>query len=170
MLWEIEDYAMTSAPIPSPAVVDVMAVSHVAIRVIDLDRSVDFYTRIFGYDVFIDNRPGPTVIGLIGGLAIALIKSTASAEDVALAKAADRAGSLGHTCMAFSVDDIDATHALLKAAGLTKTDKPEEIGAVRVVFIRDPDGALLEFIQLGGGAASLAELAPRIKARAAKGA
>ena len=151
------------------AVVPVKAVSHVAIRVTDLDRSVDFYRRVFGYDVFIDNRgAGTTVIGLIGGLAIELIKSEASAEDIARAKAADRAGGLGHTCMAFSVDNIDATHAALKSAGLTRSEKPEEIGAVRVVFIRDPDGALLEFIQLGGGAASLAELAPRIKARAAR--
>jgi glyoxylase I family protein len=152
----------------APAVVGVKAVSHVAIRVTDLDRAVDFYSRVFGYDVFIDNRPGPTVLGVIGGLAIELIKSDADAAEIARAKAAERNGSLGHTCMAFSVDDIDATHALLKAAGLTKTDKPEEIGAVRVVFIRDPDGALLEFIQLGGGAVSLAELAPRIKARAAR--
>ena len=159
---------MTDTLASQAPIVDLKAVSHVAIRVTDLDRAVDFYRRVFGYDVFIDNRPGPTVIGLIGGLAIELIKSTATPEAVAAAKAADRAGGLGHTCMAFSVGDIDATHAKLKAAGLTRTDKPEEVGAVRVVFIRDPDGALLEFIQLGGGAASLAELAPRIRARAAR--
>ena len=167
---------MTVPPVPAPTapLVDLRAVSHVAIRVSDLDRAVDFYRRVFGYDVFIDNRPGTTVIGLIGGLAIELIKSAASPGDIAAAKAAaktaDAAGAaLGHTCMAFSVDDIDAAHARLKAAGLTRTDGPEQVGAVRVVFIRDPDGALLEFIQLGGGAASLAELAPRIRARAAKG-
>jgi len=146
-------------------IVPVKAVSHVAIRVTDLDRAVDFYSRVFGYDVFIDNRPGPTVIGLIGGLAVELIKTEAAAGTTA----PERGAGLGHSCMAFGVADIDAVHAALKAEGLTKTDAPEQIGAVRVVFIRDPDGALLEFIQLGGGAGSLAELAPRIKARAAKG-
>ena len=170
---------MTDTPAPAPAsaasapLVDLMAVSHVAIRVSDLDRAVDFYRRVFGYDVFIDNRPGTTVIGLIGGLAIELIKSPATPEAITAAKAAsktaDAAGAiLGHTCMAFSVADIDAVHARLKTAGLTRTDGPETVGSVRVVFIRDPDGTLLEFIQLGGGAASLAELAPRIRARAAR--
>ena len=170
---------MTDTPAPAPAstasapLVDLMAVSHVAIRVSDLDRAVDFYRRVFGYDVFIDNRPATTVIGLIGGLAIELIKSPAAPEAITAAKAAsktaDAAGAtLGHTCMAFSVADIDAAHARLKAAGLTRTEGPETVGAVRVVFIRDPDGTLLEFIQLGGGAASLAELAPRIRARAAR--
>jgi glyoxylase I family protein len=145
----------------SAPLVSVKAVSHVAIRVTDIDRAVDFYSRVFGYDVFIDNRPKPTVIGVAGGLAIELIQIDAPAGAVPEA-------GLGHSCMAFSVDDIDQVHATLKAQGLVDTDGPRQVGAVRAVFIRDPDGALLEFIQLAGGAASLAELAPRIKARAAR--
>lgn len=156
---------MTAEPIAP-----IKAVSHVAIRCTDLDRSVEFYQKVFGYDVFIDNRGQPggyTVIGLLGGVAMELVKSEPTPDTVERAKAGDRAGGLGHSCIALSVEDIDATHARLKAAGLTKTDGPEQVGTVRVIFIRDPDGALLEFIQLGGKNSSLAEIAGKMRARAA---
>jgi len=154
---------MSAAPVAA-----VKGVSHTAIRVTDIDRAVDFYRRVFGYDIFIDNRPdGGAVLGVIGGLAIELLGSKA-ATAAANPAYSDQDPALGHFCMAFSVDDLDATHRQLKAAGLVKTDGPEQIGVVRVVFIRDPDGTLLEFIQLGGGAASLAELAPLIRARDAR--
>ena len=158
---------MTAEPIAP-----IKALSHIAIRCTDLDRSVEFYRKVFGYDVFIDNRGEPggyTVIGLLGGVAMELVKSNPSAEALA-SMAADRGGMLGHSCAAFSVEDIEATHAQLKAQGLVDTDGPEQIGTVKVVFIRDPDGALLEFIQLGGRNSSLAEIAGKMRARAAQSA
>jgi catechol 2,3-dioxygenase-like lactoylglutathione lyase family enzyme len=142
----------------------VKALSHTAIRVADLDRSVDFYQRLYGYDVFIDNRGQPggyTVLGLIGGHTVELIRQDAGPEDKAPRDV------LGHSCIAFSVEDIDATHAALKANGYVKTDAPETFGNVRVVFVRDPDGTLLEFIELPRKMASLAELAARMRAKAA---
>jgi glyoxylase I family protein len=147
----------------------IKALSHVAVRCTDLDRSVTFYQKVFGYDVFIDNRGQPggsTVIGLLGGVAMELVKSDPTPAAIESAKATRGAG-LGHSCIAMSVEDIDATHASLKAAGLVTSDGPEQVGTVRVVFIRDPDGALLEFIQLGGKNSSLAEIAGKMRARAA---
>lgn len=155
---------MSTAPL-----IATKALSHIAIRCTDLDRSVAFYQRVFGYDVFIDNRGQPngyTVIGLLGGVAMELVKTDASDAEIAAAKAARP--TLGHSCVALSVDDIDAVHATLKADGLVDTPGPETFGAVRVVFIRDPDGALLEFIQLGGKNASLAEIAHKMRAKAAR--
>ena len=151
---------MTAKP-----VVPVKALSHTAIRVADLDRSVAFYEKLYGYDVFIDNRGTPggtTVLGLIGGHTVELIKQEAPAD----AKAPRDV--LGHSCIAFSVDDIDATHAALKAEGYVRSDGPETFGNVRVVFVRDPDGTLLEFIELPRKMASLAELADRMRAKAAR--
>jgi catechol 2,3-dioxygenase-like lactoylglutathione lyase family enzyme len=155
---------MTTEPIAP-----IKALSHMAIRCTDLDRSVDFYRKVFGYDVFIDNRSQPggyTVIGLLGGVAVELVKTAATDEQIA--RAQKERPALGHSCIALSVEDIDATHAKLKAAGLTNTERPEQVGTVRVVFIRDPDGALLEFIQLGGRNSSLAEIAGKMRARAAQ--
>lgn len=150
---------MTASP-----VISVKALSHTAIRVADLDRSVDFYQRLYGYDVFIDNRGVPggyTVLGLIGGHTVELVRQEAEPG----AKAPRDV--LGHACICFSVEDIDATHASLNAEGYVKTDAPETHGNVKVVFVRDPDGTLLEFIELPKKMASLAELAARMRAKAA---
>jgi catechol 2,3-dioxygenase-like lactoylglutathione lyase family enzyme len=158
---------MSASPNSTVPVIAVKALSHTAIRVADLDRSVDFYQRLYGYDVFIDNRGQPggtTVLGLIGGHTVELIL-----QDAATGAKAPR-DVLGHSCIAFSVDDIDATHATLKAAGYIRGDAPETFGNVRVVFVRDPDGTLLEFIELPKKMASLAELAARMRAKAAAGA
>jgi len=142
---------------PAP-VIAVKGLSHTAIRVSDIDRSVAFYEKLYGYDVFIDGRPtGGPVLGLIGGHTVELIPQTADPD----AKAPRDV--LGHSCIAFSVEDIDATHATLKAAGYVRSDGPETFGSVRVVFVRDPDGTLLEFIQLPGRRASMADVATRMR-------
>ncbi|MEI7932746.1 MAG: VOC family protein [Alphaproteobacteria bacterium] len=144
------------------AVVPVLGLSHTAIRVSDQDRSVDFYQGLFGYDVFIDGRAeGGPVLGLVGGHTVELIKQAAGEG----AKAPRDV--LGHSCIAFSVEDIDATHAALKAAGYIRSEGPETFGTVRVVFVRDPDGTLLEFIQLPGRRKSMAEVAARMREKAA---
>jgi catechol 2,3-dioxygenase-like lactoylglutathione lyase family enzyme len=145
------------------AVTTVKALSHTAIRVRDLDVSVKFYQDLFGYDVFIDGRsqqPVGPVLGLIGGHTVELLR-----QDAPEGAKAPR-DVLGHSCIAFSVEDIDATHAAVKAAGYIRSDAPETFGNVRVVFVRDPDGTLLEFIQLPGRRASMAEVAARMRQKA----
>jgi catechol 2,3-dioxygenase-like lactoylglutathione lyase family enzyme len=144
-------------------VAEVKALSHTAIRVRDIDASVKFYQDLFGYDVFIDGRgqqPVGPVLGLIGGHTVELLLQPAEAG----AKAPRDV--LGHSCIAFSVDDIDATHAAVKAAGYIRSDKPETFGNVRVVFVRDPDGTLLEFIELPGKRGSMAQVAARMREKA----
>jgi len=143
------------------AVVPVKGLSHTAIRVTDVDRSVKWYQDVFGYDVFIDGRAeGGPVLGLIGGHTIELLKQVAEPG----AKAPRDV--LGHSCAAFSVEDIDATHAALKTAGYIRSEAPETFGNVRVVFVRDPDGTLLEFIQLPGRRKSMADVAARMREKA----
>jgi lactoylglutathione lyase len=141
--------------------------SHLAIRVSDLDRSVEFYTRTFGFDVFDDLRNDPhlpRVFGVIGGAAIELVK-TKSAERAK--PAMDGANPPGLAAFAFAVDDMEATFAALKAEGLVKGEKPEEIGRAKLAWVTDPDGTMFEVIELPRKAASMAELAPRFKARRA---
>ncbi len=143
------------------AVAPVKGLSHTAIRVTDQDRSVKWYQDVFGYDVFIDGRAdGGPVLGLIGGHTIELLKQAAEPG----AKAPRDV--LGHSCAAFSVEDIDATHAALKTAGYIRSEAPEVFGNVRVVFVRDPDGTLLEFIQLPGRRKSMADVAARMREKA----
>lgn len=140
-------------------------VSHTAIRVSDLSRSIDFYTRLCGFDIFTDTRGGDgpqAVIGIVAGHALELIDTPEAAGTKAVREA------LGHCVLALTVDDIDATHAALHEAGLIGPEPPATFGAARMIFVRDPDGVVLEFIELPRKAASLAEIAERIKARAAR--
>jgi len=138
---------MPDAPLVSPK-----GFSHLAIRVTDLDRSVAFYSRVLGFDVFDDLRDDPRlprVFGTIGSTAVELLKTKASGP----AAPADGAGNPpGLAAFAFAVEDMDATFAALKLA-----------------WVRDPDGTMFELIELPRKAASMAELAPRFKARRAAG-
>jgi len=60
----------------------------------------------------------------------------------------------GYGHLAFSVDDVDATHAALVAAGLAPRKLVDfaPAGAViaRFFFIADPDGYQIEVLQRGG--------------------
>ena len=58
----------------------------------------------------------------------------------------------GMTHPAFIVDDLEALQAWLGEQGITITEGPHHIGPRRIaLFIRDPDGNVLEFNQLVNG-------------------
>jgi lactoylglutathione lyase len=151
---------MTDTPVASPK-----GFSHLAIRVTDLARSVEFYSHVLGFDVFDDLRDDPRlprVFGTIGGTAVELVKTNSSERP---ADGADRPPGLA--AFAFAVEDMDATFASLKAQSLATGDGPQEMGRAKLVWVRDPDGTMFELIELPRKAASMAELAPRFKARRA---
>jgi len=59
----------------------------------------------------------------------------------------------GMTHPAFIVDDLQALEAWLDEQGIVVTEGPHPIGPRRVaLFIRDPDGNVLEFNQIVQGA------------------
>jgi catechol 2,3-dioxygenase-like lactoylglutathione lyase family enzyme len=153
---------MADAPLAAPK-----GFSHFAIRVTDLGRSVEFYSRVLGFDVFDDLRDDPRlprVFGTVAGTAVELVK-TNSSEHAASAEGTNRPPGLA--AFAFAVEDMDATFAALKAQGLVTGDGPQEMGRAKLVWVRDPDGTMFELIELPRKAASMAELAPRFKARRA---
>ena len=137
-------------------------IDHVGFEVVDLERSAAFYERVFGYRVFLDERDkaeAPRTMGVIGGTAVEIVKS---------AKPHARVDEEvpGYAVMSFSVDDIEAAHTELTAAGVPRVGKVLTMGDVRLIFLRDPDGILLEIIQLRGGAASMAEVGAKVFAKA----
>ena len=155
---------MSDVPLASPK-----GFSHLAIRVTDLGRSVEFYARVLGFEMFDDLRDDPRlprVFGTIGGTAVELVK-TNSTERAAQADGAGRPAGLA--AFAFAVDDMDATFAALKSQGLVTGKAPQEMGRAKLVWVSDPDGTMFELIELPRKAASMAELAPRFKARRAAG-
>jgi catechol 2,3-dioxygenase-like lactoylglutathione lyase family enzyme len=149
---------MTAAVADGLPLLQPKALSHAAIRVRDVARSSDWYARVFGYRVFLDERhaeKNPRTFGLIGDLALEIL----GAPD-ASARRIDESGA-GLAAISFSVEDVGAALSALRAAGIAKTERPVELGALKLVLFRDPDGILLEVIELPRGARSMAELGRR---------
>ena len=119
--------------------------SHLGLKVRDLDRALSFYERVLGFRLVLDQRNGvlpghETVLGRVGDVTIELIHDDRAGEDTT----GDPDG-IGWSCVSFRVADIDAAIAQLRASGATVTD-PIDFPAARCAFFRDPDGNLLEVI------------------------
>jgi lactoylglutathione lyase len=123
---------------------------HSMIRVTDEARSLAFYETAFGLKVA-DRLP-------FDGFTLIYLKNAESGFELELTvnagrdKPYDLGDGYGH--LAVSVDDLEAEHARIAAAGLTpgdlKTMKREGKPFARFFFIADPDGYKIEVLQRGG--------------------
>lgn len=122
-------------------------IRYVDLNVRDLDRSVDFYTRLL--DLTEDSRSdrdGRRRAALSAGPAtLRLQKIGATAPDSGW-RADDLQKGFRH--IGFKVADLDRRVAALHDEGVRFHLEPlDATGGVRIAFFFDPDGALLEFIQ-----------------------
>ncbi len=140
---------------------------HANIVCSDFDRSLDFYTRVMGGTALqINDDDGTDLSQAMGyqgtsGYRVAMIHwdnsrhgpyldllewhdkgntGSRSAKDTGLAR------------LAFRVDDLDETVAKLEADGVQLNAPPNfgQVGrwGVKVAFFNDPDGVLLEVVQV----------------------
>jgi catechol 2,3-dioxygenase-like lactoylglutathione lyase family enzyme len=123
-----------------------MIITHVELGVANLERSVEFYSRL-GFPVRstmdIDGRrvatlgPGPAVLRLVE-VGPDGRPTEWSADDL----------QCGIRHFGMKVADVDAWASRLKAAGVPFAMEPfDAFGDVRIAFFFDPDGAYLEFVQ-----------------------
>jgi lactoylglutathione lyase len=136
---------MPHMPCPSPAI----AIDHLGIRVSDRERSIAFYERLGFRQTAFFREHQANEMETAAGVRINLIFNGArlpKAHNVLL----DAPIKLpGITHPAFIVDDLGALAQWLKDEGIHITEGPERIGPRRIaLFIRDPDGNVLEFDQL----------------------
>lgn len=149
--------------------------SHLVIGVSDMDRSVDFYSRALGFDVVALDRdvtgpelspsaeggsvrtvvlkrsrvPGKTIPrgpGMVRLVQAKSFKGQRFAEGVFW-------GDLGILEFGFDVKDIDATHSMLLENGAEPFIPPARMKmpmgyAGGFAYVRDPDGNLLELIEM----------------------
>jgi lactoylglutathione lyase len=117
-----------------------MAFLWCTVHVKDLDRSVKFYEDVVGLSVsqrfpgghgdIVFLGDGETTLELMGGGA------GTQGQDI----------SLG-----FSVDDLDACMARLKEKGVPVHSGPvSPVPGVRFLFVQDPDGLLVQFVEQKG--------------------
>ena len=139
---------------------------HTVLLVTDFDRSVDFYTRVLGFELVSrdDDRRGPfldqmfalpdVVIKLAlvrgGGEIVELIEPVSPA---ALKRGTDASDAdFGIARLGFEVDDIEQMVSDMKAQGVRFLSDIVDMtvghyAGGRVVFFKDPDGILLELQQ-----------------------
>ncbi|MBV8650174.1 MAG: VOC family protein [Alphaproteobacteria bacterium] len=123
--------------------------AHIGIRVHDLARSRAFYERL-GF-VFVAGPLGPEPVALLrhpSGVEINLILNAASASSPNMLMDLPEKYP-GYTDMALAVGDVGAVEAALRDAGIRITGSRGDPAAKAAVFVRDPDGSVIELARRG---------------------
>lgn len=144
-------------------------VSHIAIGVRDMDRSLPFWTDVVGLHVTLDTVEEFKVGGEVVRRRGVYLREREGPDDafVVLDQQLSQSpeGSpkplfeVGLHHFGFWVDDLDAIHDRAQAAGVTVMVRPGRRGAdsttygeprgrlVRAMFLNDPDGNVIQFDQ-----------------------
>lgn len=125
-----------------------MRILHTMLRVGDLQRSIDFYTRVIGMTLLrTSDRPDQKY-----SLAFVGFGSNPDHAELELTynygvEHYEMGTAFGH--MALAVEDVAAACARIKAAGGTVTREagPVKGGTTMIAFVQDPDGYKIELIQ-----------------------
>jgi lactoylglutathione lyase len=121
---------------------------HTRIKVRDLDRSINFYTRHFNM-VCRDRKTSPR------GSQLAFLTMPGSPTELELAYLPwDPDFSLPEDIfhLAFRVEDMETTIAGMRQAGVKITEEPSSRrGSGAMAFIEDPDGYEIELLSFGPG-------------------
>ncbi len=124
-----------------------MRILHTMLRVGDLQRSIDFYTRVLGMTLLrkSENSEYKYTLAFVGygdekDEAVIELTYNWGVSEYELGSA------YGH--IALEADDIYATCEALRAAGAKITRKPGPVkgGTTVIAFVEDPDGYKIELI------------------------
>ena len=125
-----------------------MRLLHTMLRVGDLQRSIDFYTKVMGMKLLrTTDRPDQKY-----SLAFLGYESNPNKSELELTynygtTHYEMGSAYGH--IAIGVEDAAATCAAVKAAGgnVTREAGPVKGGSTVIAFIQDPDGYKIELIE-----------------------
>ena len=116
---------------------------HFTVRCTSLERTRDFYSEIVGLRV--GPRPEFDFAGYwlyLGDQPVVHLVLEDEREDGCSQGAGQNTGALDH--IAFRAQDLEGTRALLRAKGLDFKEAPVPGRPLHQVFVRDPDGVLIE--------------------------
>ncbi|CAM4456728.1 lactoylglutathione lyase [Vibrio astriarenae] len=129
---------------------------HTMLRVGNLERSIEFYTKVMGMELLRqhENEEYKYTLAFVGygdesnGAVIELTYNWGTSEY-------DLGSAFGH--IAIGVDDIYSTCDAIKAVGgnVTREPGPVKGGSTEIAFVKDPDGYMIELIQNSQGEAGL---------------
>jgi lactoylglutathione lyase len=125
-----------------------MRLLHTMLRVVDLQRSIDFYTRVLGMTLLRqtdrpDQKYSLAFVGYESNPAQAEIELT---YNYGVAQY-EIGTAYGH--IALQVEDAVASCEAIRAAGgtITREAGPVKGGTTVIAFVQDPDGYKIELIQ-----------------------
>lgn len=128
-----------------------MRLLHTMVRVGDLDRSIDFYTRVLGMRLLrrSENSEYQYTLAFVGyaeETETAVLELTYNWG----VESYDLGAGYGH--IAIEVDSAAATCDLIRNAGgkVTREAGPVKGGTTVIAFVEDPDGYKIELIEKGG--------------------
>lgn len=128
----------------------IRSLHHTSIMVSDATKSAQFYCGLLGLQPLF--RPARAVKGFwlkVGGAQVHLVEGQAESAPLTEERKALESRGLGNH-FALEVEDARAAGELLAHAGYPPLgDIVERPDGSRSVFVRDPDGNLVEFVQPG---------------------
>ncbi|MBJ7221008.1 MULTISPECIES: lactoylglutathione lyase [unclassified Brenneria] len=125
-----------------------MRLLHTMLRVGDLQRSIDFYTKVLGMRLLRTNENAEYKYTL------AFVGYTEESEGAVIEltynwgiESYDLGNAYGH--IALGVDDVAATCDRIRQAGgnVTREAGPVKGGTTVIAFVEDPDGYKIELIE-----------------------
>lgn len=121
-----------------------MRAHHVAIYTRDLARLEAFYTQVLGFPVVRRWDSAGIVFVDAGGLWLELTRQDAP-DDGSRPRALDQGVGINH--LALQVGDVERSFQKLVEQGVRVLSAPVDYESVRVAFLADPDGNVLELIE-----------------------
>ena len=143
-----------------------MAADHTGITVTNLERSLAFWRDVLGFEL--SHRAHQTgemaseITGVPGAeISLAVVKAPGGPKIELLEYLAPpdrkqhvdlRPCDVGHVHVALTVDDLDAVLNAIAASGWKTAGEPQTLksgpnAGKRVIYVRDPDGTTIEFMQ-----------------------
>ena len=128
-----------------------MAFIHTSIRTSNIDKSIDFYTRLMGLKL-LSRREIPQNNAEIAFLQDpegkgAKLELTFYQKQKKFIQADYEERLFDH--IAFEVENMEQTISIMRKEKITITDEPFKLGPTgpTIAFIEDPDGTLIELIE-----------------------
>lgn len=122
-------------------------IAHLGIAVAAMGDSLPFYRDVLGLPITpLDDADGARIVGMVAGESLVELLEAETADSPIGRFIARRGPGIHHVC--FAVDDIDATLARCRAAGVRLIDDTPRIGAEgkRIAFLHPSStaGVLIE--------------------------
>jgi glyoxylase I family protein len=144
----------------------ILGADHTGITVSDLERSLSFWRDVLGFELSHRAHQKGELAAQITGVAgaeilIAVLKTPGHKIELLEYRAPldrrqqndVRPCDLGAVHIALTVDNLDKILERIAASGWQAAGKPQTLtvgpnAGKRVIYVRDPDGATIEFMQL----------------------